>query len=252
MLRKTPSQVTLELFQILEHRHTPKLYQTLESYQSNLKNIFENKGKISVVDAYILEITRAICLKIKEPSTAKDEIVGRIEGRILQVQRLLESIFNVKSENESLKNITFVSVLVDKKKLTNEIDNIVSSIDEEPLKQKLTTRLKNPELQMNAAKTIIQYLLDEIDVRIPSIKDNGVRIEVRDLTPAINRKEIDRPHDRMIIANHRPEWCATAGFALSVKKDNILTPQGFFVKFWNSHLKEVTDFGTFISEKVYR
>ena len=139
MLRKTPSQVTLELFQILEHRHTPKLYQTLESYQSNLKNIFENKGKISVVDAYILEITRAICLKIKEPSTAKDEIVGRIEGRILQVTTsggCWKAYSTLNQKNESLKNITFVSVLVDKKKLTNEIDNIVSSIDEEPLENK--------------------------------------------------------------------------------------------------------------------
>ena len=97
-----------------------------------------------------------------------------------------------------------------------------------------------------------RHILKKLGSEVPGLKEQKVTIIIKDLKMAIKDKEIKHPHDRMLIVNHRPEWCATAGFALDRHKDKTVSPQGFFVKFWNEEAFAISDQASHIAEKKYR
>lgn len=232
LLTLKPAEATEELFRIIEEKNIPRIYENLDDYQANLARIVENKFSLTIIDAYLIEITPAVVKYISD-SSDNDDIIKAIQNRVMQISYLIQGLTMHKSPGRPLKKITLVSVLTVRNKLEDKISNL-SNDDEE-----LSAKLKDTNLIKEACKEISDLILIEVGKRVPAVKELGLKVEIKDLKPAIDKKDLIRPHDRMIISNNAPEWCATAGFALDVRRNKIVTPQGYFLKFWRNDAQRI-------------
>ena len=246
MLVSTPAEATVSVFSILNERNTPKKYQMVDEYQGNLRNIMKNHGKITIIDSYLLETTKAIMKIIVNPDIGTKEMEQSCSNRVNQIKLLLQSFFSTQAPIKGLKILELNSVMTDHKKWKEGISNYTHE------KPELESLFHDEEKVSYAHEKVARHILKKLGSEVPGLKEQKVTIIIKDLKMAIKDKEIKHPHDRMLIVNHRPEWCATAGFALDRHKDKTLSPQGFFVKFWNEEAFAISDQASHIAEKKYR
>lgn len=246
MLANTPADATVSVFSILNERNTPKKYQMVDEYQGNLRNIMKNHGKITIIDSYLLETTKAIMKIIVNPNLGDKEMEQSCSNRINQIKLFLQSFFSTQAPVEGLKILELNSVMTNHMKWKEGVSDYTNE------KPELESLFCDDEKVSDAHEKVAKYILKKLGSELPGLKEQKVKIVIKDLNMAIKDKEIKHPHDRMIIVNHRPEWCATAGFALDRHKDKTVSPQGFFVKFWNEEAFAISDQATHIAELKYR
>lgn len=246
MLANSPSDATLSVFSILNERNTPKKYQKVDEYQGNLRDILRNQGKITIIDSYLLETTKAIMKIIVNPDLGDKEMEQSCSNRVNQIKLFLESFFPTQAPLEGLKILELNSVMTNHMKWKTGVSNYINE------KPELESLFRDEEKLSYAHEKVAKHILKKLGSEVPGLSEQKVTIIIKDLNMAIKDKEIKHPHDRMIIVNHRPEWCATAGFALDSHKDKTVSPQGFFVKFWNEEAFAISNQASHIAEKKYQ
>lgn len=232
LLNLSPGEATEELLRIIDDKNLPRIYQNLEDYHTNLARVIENKMSITIIDAFLLEITSGV-IKYLSDSSQKNQILEAVHNRVRQITLLLEGLTSNKPSDKPLKKIILISVLTHPQKLKKKISGL--TVDDEELKAKL----ENAEVIKEATEKVSDMILTEVGKQVPAVCELGLKVEIKNLKSAIDNKELISPHDRMIISNNAPEWCATAGFALDLRKNEVITPQGYFVKFWRSDANQI-------------
>lgn len=243
LLESNVSQATITVFSVLNERSKPKRYEYVNDYHKALNTILKNRMKVTIIDSYLLETTAAIIQCISKPKITDKQLGQLCQKRIEQVKLLLMSFFSQENMIEGLRRIELVSMMIDHKKWSQKRKDAIEKNPES------RDWFEDENRKKEASEKVADYILTKLSKEIPGLQKRT--IEIRDLRTAIEEKDIKKPHDRMIIVDQNPEWCATAGFALDVYQNDTLSPQGFFVKFLNVDAFELRDFSSFVADKRY-